>query len=50
MITPPSPLYWSAVPASRGPGSIIRTLIGAAVIAVIEVVLLLRGFSEHCNT
>lgn len=30
-----------------GQGSVIRTLVGAAVIASIEVVLLLRGFSEQ---
>ena len=30
-----------------GSGSVLRTLIGATVIAVIEVVLLLRGFSEQ---
>jgi len=30
-----------------GSGSVLRTLIGVTVIAVIEVVLLLRGFSEQ---
>ena len=30
-----------------GQGSVVRTLLGAAVIAAIEVVLLLRGFSEQ---
>jgi ribose/xylose/arabinose/galactoside ABC-type transport system permease subunit len=30
-----------------GSGSVVRTLIGVTVIAVIEVVLLLRGFSQQ---
>jgi ribose/xylose/arabinose/galactoside ABC-type transport system permease subunit len=30
-----------------GSGSVVRTLIGVAVIAIIEVVLLLRGFSQQ---
>jgi ribose/xylose/arabinose/galactoside ABC-type transport system permease subunit len=30
-----------------GAGSVVRTLVGVTVIAIVEVVLLLRGFSEQ---